>query len=538
VPNGVSQLLAVRAVGADAWAVGTAGSAGVVITSQGGGAWQTQTTPATLGLDGVAFADQSNGWATGLDTAGGPIVLQTTDGGAVWTQTAATPAVTTPSAVATVAGAGAWVIGGGSCSANAVVAQSSDGGGSWQTELAMVDTQAQYRRPAFHSGFGAMIVKTCEYRVVLSADIARFWTPAAVFPTAFQSLALAMPDRNHLWVVGSNQSGPVIYASKDGGTSWRLQQTPAGFVQPDHVAFGTNNNGWSLGQDQGSNSAVIGTSDGGRHWTTDPIPAGVSLTAIAAIGSSDVWAVGSNTSGGAAVIASVDGGMTWGMQTLPAGLGALQDASFVDALHGWAAGQDTAGNGAVASTSDGGATWQQLTVPTSDPFNSVSFASDSIGWVLGPSGVLWTTDGGATWAARRHSIICPFPEQLAAISTHTLAMVGAKVGGAPVIVRSTTSAFNWDAMTVFDPTWVDESPVTGAPGSTANLSGHGFDPGELVSVRWGSVTGSPLATVTADSSGSFSISFTVPSSATAARYRVYAVGKVSLATPFHNFEVT
>jgi photosystem II stability/assembly factor-like uncharacterized protein len=58
-------------------------------------------------------------------------------------------------------------------------------------------------------------------------------------------------------------------------------------------------------------------------------------------------------------------------------------------------------NGTILSTANGGVNWTQQTSGTSVALRGVSFASTSIGWVVGDSGtVLFTQDGGATWSAQ------------------------------------------------------------------------------------------------------------------------------------------
>jgi hypothetical protein len=53
-----------------------------VHTTDGGGSWVTQSSGTTNALAGVAFADESHGWAMGE----GGTILHTTNGGESWSQ--------------------------------------------------------------------------------------------------------------------------------------------------------------------------------------------------------------------------------------------------------------------------------------------------------------------------------------------------------------------------------------------------------------------------------------------------------------------
>jgi outer membrane protein assembly factor BamB len=79
-------------------------------------------------------------------------------------------------------------------------------------------------------------------------------------------------------------------------------------------------------------------------------------------------------------------------------------------------------------------------------------------------------------------------------------------------------------------------PVVGPPTTPVKVSGSGFTPGELVDIFFDG--GSPLATVTADGSGSFSgAQITVPGPALPGAHRISATGRSSGATGFAQFLV-
>lgn len=68
------------------------------------------------------------------------------------------------------------------------------------------------------------------------------------------------------------------------------------------------------------------------------------------------------------------------------------------------------------------------------------------------------------------------------------------------------------------------SSTSVAPGDTVLASGSCFDPNQTVTFSWDTAGGTPLATATTDSSGSFSnVSVPIPSNATAGTHTIFAV---------------
>lgn len=101
------------------------------------------------------------------------------------------------------------------------------------------------------------------------------------------------------------------------------------------------------------------------------------------------------------ILKTTNGGTTWtplsSGETWP-----LNSVCFTNTNTGYAVGLDT-GNGGLLKTTDGGVTWTVLLSTIAWPWgpfclNSVSFADENTGYIVGDYGtILKTTDGGWTW---------------------------------------------------------------------------------------------------------------------------------------------
>ncbi len=238
-----------------------------------------------------------------------------------------------------------------------------------------------------------------------------------------------------------------MYKTTDGGASWQLMITnsdPNGFW--DAMDFWDANNGVVFGDPVDGQFQVLTTSDAGKTWRAvakDPRQLAAlanegafaaSGTCLSVRGASDVWFV----TGGAdvtRVFHSTDRGQTWANSAtqIPAAAAArgLFSVAFSDSKHGFAVGGDyqkiTLPNLNGVRTEDGGKTWQDApilpagflsvvtTVPGAaqvwvaggltgsgvsvdggktwqvlgaTPLNALGFANQTLGWAIGPKGLL------------------------------------------------------------------------------------------------------------------------------------------------------
>jgi photosystem II stability/assembly factor-like uncharacterized protein len=243
-----------------------------------------------------------------------------------------------------------------------------------------------------------------------------------------------------------------VYRTDDGGASWQLHATNSykdGFW--DALAFWDAHNGLMFGDAVGGSFQLYRSSDGGKTWTevkAKGLEAMPSEGAFAASGTclvvgakGEAWIA----TGGAArarVFHSKDSGNTWQASSTPILAGAaakgIFSLAFLDNKNGIAAGGDYQQaalpglNGAL--TEDGGINWRPApilpagyisvvvpvpgaprslvaggltgsgasrdggktwTVLDSTPLNTVGFASPTVGWAVGPKGLLMKYTGPA-----------------------------------------------------------------------------------------------------------------------------------------------
>ena len=212
----------------------------------------------------------------------------------------------------------------------------------------------------------------------LVAALALFIGPApADAPT------LAFPDAQHGWAGG----GGGIFATRDGGASWRLQtRLPARELDAADVRHA-----WAI-SDQG---VTVRTTDG-LQWQTLGVQ---HLLRLSFVDEENGFALGRDDF----VLRTTDGGVTW----KPAGgPQRLQSICFSDARTGW-----VARNGTVWTTRDSGSHWKaKVLIPTRQGYPiPVLGCRGSDVWVelhggaaAGSEGyaVYRSVDAGATWQAK------------------------------------------------------------------------------------------------------------------------------------------
>jgi photosystem II stability/assembly factor-like uncharacterized protein len=231
---------------------------------------------------------------------------------------------------------------------------------------------------------------------------------------------IAASDARHAWV--ARPTGEIL-ATRDGGATWTVRQPPdrnrgqLGAVacsDARHIVV----TGWAPG-----GVFVLATADGGRHWRSSRLlKTPHDLDGIASPDAQHIWAVGSpglpsEAPGG--IIASRDGGSTWTVQKSDRDV-SYRGVAFSDARSGWAVGYSnaTGRGGVIAHTTDGGATWTQLRLSGVDSLQSVTCSDAQHAWAVGDAfdgssaAIAATRDGGRTWSVRTLRLAAGDPQRL------------------------------------------------------------------------------------------------------------------------------
>jgi photosystem II stability/assembly factor-like uncharacterized protein len=265
-----------------------------------------------------------------------------------------------------------------------------------------------------------------------------------------RAIAATSPTTAHAISIGDSSR---VYRTTDGGRSWSLRwsATRKGTFL-DAIRFWDARNGIAMSDPVGGKLLLIVTSDGGDTWQeipADRLPPALegeggfaaSGTCLAVYGASDVW-IATGGAASARLYHSADRGRRWTVHDTPLRAGVASagvfSVAFRDARHGVISGgdyqkPDLRGRN-LATTTDGGRSWtltDSATSPAgyrsavafvprtrantlvavgltgtdvstddgktwtkvdSTAYNSVAFASPTVGWAVGPKGRIarWT----------------------------------------------------------------------------------------------------------------------------------------------------
>ena len=295
---------------------------------------ETALVDLDTGTDALLIGSHAVGggvvWVTG--TAG--TVLRTVDGGATWRDVSVPGADTLQFRDVHAFGADAAVvlsIGPGSASR---IYRTDDGGATWRETFVNREPEAFFDCLAFWDAGGAegaaglAFSDSVEGRfvVIRTDDGGRTWRPVApgALPPAApdeggfaaSGTCVATQGDRTAWIATGNARPARVLRTGDGGRSWTSAPVPlesgeaAGATS---VAFRSAERGVALGGDLAApdslQATVARTSDGGRTWTAGgPLPFPGAAYGAAYVGAGALVAVGP---GGAAV--SRDDGATWAL---------------------------------------------------------------------------------------------------------------------------------------------------------------------------------------------------------------------------------
>lgn len=177
-------------------------------------------------------------------------------------------------------------------------------------------------------------------------------------------------------------------------------------IAPSPTRWGTTCS-WFLDSQRGfatgGRKSLSRTTDGGRTWTSIPLPGAqdVPLYNVTFLDANTGIATGNSASGSIDIFRTTNGGQSWTPVTgFPLG-GSWYHQKYVSATSGF-----IGANGALVRTMDAGATWQlRAAYPDCPSFTGMDFLDLNTGLGSGgrpsfESGVFKTTNGGSTWTLK------------------------------------------------------------------------------------------------------------------------------------------
>ena len=207
-------------------------------------------------------------------------------------------------------------------------------------------------------------------------------------------------DAKRGWIAGSNGT---LLMTTDGGATWKKAAKPSEDNLRD-VFFTDENNGWLLAERDifklksagEARSVLLRTTDGGATWErTGVFPTSKTASPqftrlLVSDDRTTAWAIGELGS-----VYALENNQIWQKQVSPTRFllrgGAIFNQSEAVLI----------GAGAtILHTADGGGIWREARVYAAENarFNSVFFATRSLGWAVGTGGRIFASaDGGKTW---------------------------------------------------------------------------------------------------------------------------------------------
>jgi photosystem II stability/assembly factor-like uncharacterized protein len=317
-----------------------------------------------------------------------------------------------------------WVVVHDAGGPESVLFRTTSGGARWERQFAINGPAFVSFTDASHGTLRANAAQAAGAQLLRTDDGGRHWGPV-ILPSLGQGTA-ATPfflNGGRGWLLASQFSTAgqrsVVFGTDDGGQTWLQLGEPGPLTAATDLlgdlAFAPGGAGWVFGTATASGPVLFATRDGGVTWAPQTLPLGavgprptdrldVSRPVLGG-GGQGVLPVYDRDGGQGWVYATGDGGASWGdPRALPKTSGS-RPPSFVDAATGWTS--DTA---VAWVTADGGRTWRPTAgLPRGWQFSTLVGVSASQAWAtaalpgrtgpLGPVGwaLFRTTDGGLHW---------------------------------------------------------------------------------------------------------------------------------------------
>lgn len=266
------------------------GQAAVVSTDAGQSWTGYATLPPGLNLTGLSCVSSTLCWASGTDALGEPVVAETTDGARTWANmTPASWGTATwwPNSIDCVSASTCWLAGQDEAHSVApALVETTDGGATW-TQLSNLPAITPYDPNGTYqlNGISCVSASSCvavgglnysdgKAVVITTADGGSSWTLSSD-PTLLKSQqlfgvsCLTTSGGSVRCVAAADAlaaAGPVTLVSKDGGATWGHRQRFDTTGWFSSVACATVHRCWVAGG--GTSVALAGSLDGGTSWST------------------------------------------------------------------------------------------------------------------------------------------------------------------------------------------------------------------------------------------------------------------------------
>ena len=277
-----------------------------------------QTSGTNQALSAVHFVDEQNGWAGGNNST----LLRTNDGGVTW-QTQNLPTIANTHNVNSIKFVDVntgWLLD----SNNNLVWRTIDGGSTWvqsNTTFPRLGS-GTFTLPNIYFDMNFVDrnngwVSASGNRIFRTIDGGRNWTQGNALPNNFNSIHFVSATEGWAASGGSttdnnnqtyNAAG-FIYRTTDSGNTWNLSYQYYSPGQPGNshlmrgVYFVDSQDGWAVGD----SGIILSTKDGGTSWQIQQSPVNTNLQKVYFVDNFDGYIIDVNNN----ILKTTDGGLSW-----------------------------------------------------------------------------------------------------------------------------------------------------------------------------------------------------------------------------------